>query len=82
MKDASIEFPGIVVFEDVIPWLTKVKLEGKDFKETYLSLAVHLRDALHTFDGQFWDDNTRGFFNNLAYCMEVWIKTINTIDGS
>jgi hypothetical protein len=82
LKDLAKEIMCILVLEDFLPWLVEIKLDGSTYKEAYLSLACQMEDAVEKFQGSVWDDSTRGYFHYLAYCMRVWIKTIDVIEGT
>lgn len=81
IKDLNYEFLCVIVLEDILNWLTEVKLEGTTYKEAYLSLASQMEDAVQKFDSFIWNAATRGYFHHLAYSMRVWVNTIDTIDG-
>lgn len=82
IKDLNYEFSCVVILEDILKWLTSVKLNGSTYKETYLSLASQMEDAVQSMEGFIWNSATRGYFHHLAYCMRVWINTIKILDGS
>jgi hypothetical protein len=82
IKDINQELACIVVLEDILKWLTEVKLDGSTYSEAYLSLASQMEDAVEKFEGFVWNDATRGYFHHIAYCMRIWIDTIKTIDGT
>lgn len=79
MKDAANEFACIRVFEDITEWLVDFKLEGANYFEAYASLADGLQDAVESFSGIVWNDSTRGYFHQMAYCMRQWIGACKQI---
>lgn len=81
LRDLNYEFMCVIVLEDILNWLTDVKLDGSTYSESYLSLASQMEDAVQKFDGFIWDAATRGFFHHLAYSMRVWVNTIKILDG-
>lgn len=81
IKDLNYEFLCVIVLEDILKWLTEVKLEGASYAENYLSLAAQMEDAVQKFDGFIWNAATRGYFHHLAYSMRVWVNTIKMLDG-
>lgn len=82
IKDLNYEFLCVIVLEDIVKWLTEVKLTGSTYAEAYLSLASQMEDAVQKFDGFIWNAATKGYFHHLAYCMRVWVDTINIISGA
>jgi hypothetical protein len=81
MKDAGREWACIVLLEDVLPWLHDVKLEGKTYLDTYLSLSYLLEDAVEHFQSAIWSDPARAYFHQVAYHMRTWLKGCRTILG-
>jgi hypothetical protein len=73
MRDAANEFACIWALEDITQWLVDVCLEGSTYAESYASLACQLEDAVESFSGAIWNDATRGYFHQMAYCMRQWI---------
>lgn len=81
IKDLHYEFMCVVVLEDILNWLTEVKLDGSSYMEAYLSLASQMEDAVQKFDSFIWNAATRGYFHHLAYSMRVWVNTIKILNG-
>jgi hypothetical protein len=76
ISDAVGELACIVVLEDLLTWLTEeVKLSGNSYIEAYMSLSFMLEDVVETFKGRFWNDSTRAYFHQVAYCMRNWVET-------
>jgi hypothetical protein len=75
MRDATHEMGCVWLMEDLTEWLTELKLTGSTYQETYLSLASQLDDAAEKFNGYIWNDATRGYVHQLAYCMRRWATT-------
>jgi hypothetical protein len=73
LRDASAEWSAILLLEDVLRWLIEARLEGSNCFETYLSLSDALEQAVETFQGPAWNDASRGFFHQMAYCMRTWV---------
>lgn len=81
IKDLNYEFLCVIVLEDILKWLTEVKLDGSTYSESYLSLASQMEDAVQKFDGFVWNAATRGYFHHLAYCMRVWVNATQQLNG-
>jgi len=73
MKDAANEWGGIMVLEDLLPWLTETEeIGGATYPEAYEALSVLLEDAVERFKGKLWNDPTRAYFHQMAYHMRRW----------
>lgn len=80
MNDAANELACIMVLENLLPWLTEqAKLSGSTYSEAYLSLSYQIEDAVEHFSGKIWTDATRGYFHQMAYCMQEWVKACRKI---
>jgi hypothetical protein len=82
MKDATNEWACILVLEDLLPWLTQLRLTGSSYAECFRSLSFAIEDAVEDFRGPIWTDVTRGYFHQMAYHMRVWLKACKGIAGS
>jgi hypothetical protein len=80
MRDAANEFACIWAFEDFLQWLVDVRLEGNNYTEAYTSLADLLEDAVESFSGTIWNDASRGYFHQMAYCMRQWIAACKELN--
>lgn len=72
MRDATHEMGCVWLMEDLTTWLSELKLEGTAYADAYLSLASQLDDAAEKFNGYIWNEATRGYVHQLAYCMRRW----------
>jgi hypothetical protein len=79
MKDAGREWGCIVLSEDLLPWLHDVKLEGKSYLDTFLSLSYLLEDAVENFQGAIWSDPVRAYFHQVGFHMRAWLKGCRSI---
>ena len=80
LRDATNELACILTLEDITQWLSSFKLQGASYSETYASLAEGLEDAVETFSGPIWNDSTRGYFHQMAYCMRRWIAACKQVN--
>lgn len=78
-KDLYHELAGMVLIEEMIPWLMEVKLSGSTHLEAYACLAEQLATAAGQFKGFVWDSGGRDFLSATARCMNIWIKAVATI---
>ena len=79
LKDLTYELACIWLLEDITDWLHDVKLSGETYVETYLCLADLIEEQVEKFKGFIWNENSRGYFHYIAYCMRVWINAIETL---
>ena len=78
-KDLYCELVGIVLIEELLPWLIDEPLEGDTYPEAYASLAEHLSAASDRFNGFVWDEGGRGFLRETAKLMQVWLEALEQI---
>jgi hypothetical protein len=81
MRDATNEWGGIHVLEDLLPWLVSERFDGTSYIETYRSLSYALEDAVEKQRGSFWTDVIRGYFHQMGYHMRTWLKACERIEG-
>jgi reversibly glycosylated polypeptide len=75
LKDATQELACVCLLEDLLPWLQEQRLEGKSYAEKYVSLSELLEDALSSFKGFIWTEETAKFFHSTANIMRQWATT-------
>jgi len=80
-KDLFHELAGMVVIEDLVPWLQELSLEGDDYLEAYAALADALASQADRFTGFVWDDGGRDFLKDTTHCMFTWLDTLRRIGG-
>lgn len=81
-KDLFHELAGMVVIEDLLPWLQELPLEGDDYAGAYAALAEALREQAHRFTGFVWDDGGRDFLEETAGCMQTWLATLRRLESA
>jgi hypothetical protein len=81
-KDLYDEFAGIVLLEELLPWLIEEPLEGSTYPETYHSLAERISAGSSRFHGFVWDDGGREFLTETAAAMKSWLAAVKTIESS
>jgi hypothetical protein len=77
--DLYHELAGIVLVEDLLPWLRELRLEGTGYAESYAALAGALRQAASRFKGFVWDQGGRDFLGQTAQCMETWLGLLRRL---
>lgn len=75
-KDLYHELAGIVLIEELMPWLQDLKLSGVNYFETYATLAEALEAQASHFRGFVWDEGGREFLIDTAGTMRIWLKTL------
>ena len=78
-KDLFHELAGMVVVEELLPWLQGVRLEGDNYSQAYSSLAEALDSAADNFKGFVWDDGGREFLKETATCMRTWLDALERL---
>lgn len=73
-KDLYFELAGVVLIEELLPWLQEFQLDGGDYKTAYASLADALDAHADRFKGFVWDEGGRDFLRETAACMRTWLK--------
>jgi hypothetical protein len=74
-KDLYNELAGIVICEELVPWLKEVKLEGQTYLDAYECLANQLIQAADRFKGFIWDEGGKDFLRETGSLMLLWNKT-------
>ena len=71
LVDDNKEPQGIVLTEELLPWLREVSLTGASYGETYAELAELLMQDADRFTGFFWDEGGREFLHATATNMRT-----------
>lgn len=75
-KDQYQELAGVVLIEDLMPWLQSVSIEGHDYPSAYAALADALEAHAADCAGFIWDQGGREYLRETARAMRLWINTI------
>jgi len=78
-KDLYHELAGMVLIEELLPWLTEVPLSGSTHLEAYACLAERLAAATNRFKGFVWDQGGRDFLADTVRNMTTWVKAVASI---
>lgn len=78
-KDLYHELAGVVIVEELLPWLQTLSLSGSDYAQTYDALADALAANADRFKGFVWDEGGREFLRETASCMRAWLATIRRL---
>jgi hypothetical protein len=78
-KDLYHELAGMVVVEELLPWLRELKLEGGSYAEAYAALADAIEAQAPKFRGFVWDQGGRDFLTDSAACMRTWLGVLRRL---
>ena len=78
-RDLYHELAGMVVVEELLPWLREVNVSGSDYAATYLALADELAARAPRFTGFVWDQGGREFLTETAGHMRAWVEAVKLI---
>lgn len=81
-KDLHQELAGIVLIEDLLPWLQEAPLTGATYGELYADLAEQLLEVAGSFTGMVWDQGGRDFLVDTARCMQAWLGAIDRVHAT
>jgi len=79
LKDLYHELAGIVLTEELVPWLVEEPLQGGDYPDAYACLAEGLAAASGRFKGFVWDEGGRDFLEATARAMRTWLQAVKSI---
>jgi Reversibly glycosylated polypeptide len=75
IKDALGEWAGLVIAEDLLPWLTEeARLSGNSYCDAYVSLSYELEGIMERFKGPLWTGAVRAYFQDVARWMREWAE--------
>jgi hypothetical protein len=72
-KDLYHELAGMVLIEELLPWLVEVKLTGGSYRNAYACLADELAAAASRFGGFVFDQGGRDFLKDTAAHLQTWL---------
>jgi len=79
LKDLKGELKGILIMEELLPWLEEVELTGSTYAETYVCLADMLDIQMLRFKGSIWTREIKQYFNEVTFLMREWVKVCQRI---
>jgi hypothetical protein len=82
LQDLYHELAGIVLIEEVLPWLQELKVGGTDFATVYAGLADELEHQAPHFSGFVWDEGGRDFIGDTALRMRTWLAALSRLEGT
>jgi hypothetical protein len=77
--DLHQELAGIVLTEDLLPWLRELRLRSGSYIDVYAELADAIAEQADRFKGFIWDDGGREFLRETAGHMRTWLRAIETL---
>jgi len=78
-KDLYHELAGMVIIEELLPWLMDLRLPASSYAEAYAGLADEISARAPHFSGFVWDQGAREFLLSIADNMRAWVRTIGQI---
>lgn len=78
-KDLYNELAGIVLLEDLLPWLLEARLTGTSYAELYEDLSWQLEDRASEYRGFIWDQGGGDFLRQTAANMRAWLEAVRAI---
>ena len=80
-KDLYHELAGMVLLDDLLPWLVEADIGGGSYRELYAALAAAIEEKSATMHGFVWDDGGREFLVDTVANMRAWLDAVALIDG-
>ena len=81
LNDLKHELVCYELLDELLAWLTEVKLEGTSYPEAYLSLANLMADEVEKFKGEVWTVDAKGFFHRISHCMKRWLQVYTRVSA-
>lgn len=78
-KDLYHELAGIVIIDELLPWLQEAPLGGSSYAELYAALADGLEEQAPLRKGFIWDQGGGAFLRETAGHMRAWLEAVATI---
>ncbi|HXG59021.1 MAG TPA: hypothetical protein VNL91_08350 [Thermoanaerobaculia bacterium] len=78
-KDLYHELAGMVLIDDLLPWLQQIDLGEGTYRELYARLATSLEERSGAMRGFVWDEGGREFLRDTAAHMRSWLEAIAVI---
>jgi len=78
-KDLYHELAGMVLLDDLMPWLIDAKISGSSYRELYASLANAIEEKSASMSGFVWDEGGRDFLVETAGHMRAWLDAVSLI---
>lgn len=80
-EDLYHELAGIVLTEELLPWLREVPVSGSTYGEAYAELSDALLQEADRFKGFIWDEGGRAFLAETANHMVTWLRALRVLSG-
>lgn len=78
-KDLYHELAGIVLLDDILPWLMAMDIGIGSYPELYARLADALEEKGASMTGFVWDEGGREFLRDTAENMRAWLEAVAVI---
>jgi hypothetical protein len=78
-KDLYHELAGMVLLEDLLPWLIDLELPAGSYREVYSALADAIEGWGASIRGFVWDEGGREFLRETVSHMRAWLEAVSVI---
>jgi hypothetical protein len=78
-KDLYHELAGMVIVEELLPWLMEMTIAESNYADAYLSLSHQLEARAAGYGGFVWDQGAREFLAATAANMRAWVGAVRAI---
>ena len=79
LLDLYHELAGIMIIEDLAPFLATVELPGESYTEAYRALSTKIEEFADEQDGFIWLPETKQYFHTIAKYMRVWADVTSSM---
>ena len=79
LKDLGFEYFGILLMEEVLPWLIALRISGTTHAERYLALAEELHSFASSHQGPRWRPAMSAFLVDTAAAMRTWVAGVEQL---
>lgn len=80
LKDLKVELPGILIIEELIPFLESVLPSSTSYHSAYSHLIENLTEFTHRpSKSSFWTQDSMDFITDVTGIMKAWTKACKTL---
>lgn len=79
INDLAVEFPGIKIIEDLVPFFEQGLPPSGSYTEAYSILIERLENFAKTNKSKFWNTNNMVFINEITKIMRAWQKAYSNL---
>jgi hypothetical protein len=80
LKDLKQELPGILLIEEMMPFLESKLPAASSYADAYLNLVENLQQFSSSGDrSEMWKSQGRYFINEISEIMKAWVRSLNIL---